>query len=139
MNTLDTIVTTILYCFTLMATLALIFTIPLLFARILWSVIRRRWHECRKSAWILLILILGFTAGFAAGFSLHPSNWWTVDYVGIDPGKYRNAVEHANGSIFLFLLFCGHIGAILALTSGWFIRRTRRRRIIDLDTNPAEA
>lgn len=133
LNAFEKTLSIILYCFTLIATFALVVALPTLIARILWFSIKCRWRECQKSILILLMLIVGFTAGFAVGLALHPSNWWTADYPGIDPNAYKNAVEHDREMIFLFLLFCGNTGAILALISGRLIQRRPQRQTINPD------
>jgi hypothetical protein len=136
LNALEKTLSIILYCFTLIASLAMVVVLPALIARILWFSIKCRGRECQKSILILLMLIVGFTAGFAAGLSLHPSNWWTADYSGVDPDAYKNAVEHAKEMIFLFLLFCGHTGAMLALASGKMIQRRLQRRTMNPNNKP---
>jgi hypothetical protein len=136
LNALERTLSIVLYCFTLIAFLALVVALPTLIARILWFSIKCRWRECQNSILILLMLIVGFTAGFAVGLSLHPSNWWTADYSGIDPDAYKNAVEHAKEMIFLFLLFCGNTGAMLALTSGRLIQKRLQRRTMNPNDKP---
>jgi hypothetical protein len=136
LNGLEKTLSIILYCFTLMASLAMVVALPALIARILWMSIRCRWRECQSTILILLMLIIGFTAGYAVGLLLHPSNWWTADYSGTDPDGYKNSVEHAQELIFLFLLLCGHTGAILALMSRRWIQRRLQRRTMNPNDEP---
>jgi hypothetical protein len=137
LDMLGLILALFLYYFTLVATLLLICGLLIMLTKLVASLIKRQWEEGRKLLWIVLLLTGGFVPGMALGYSLRPSDWWKADYVGSNPDIYRNAVEHAADQIFLFLLFCGDLGAILAGIVGWKIRK-RRLRPIDLTCGPEE-
>lgn len=122
------IVAWFLYLFTLIATFFMVGVLPLV---LLWQAVELL--RTRKNArWILvtLLIIAGFLAGGAIGWSLRPFEWhmpvWETFYAGVHSDIYGHELESKAERVALYLLFTADLGAVAAGVATIATRRFRR-------------
>ncbi len=112
----------LMYLFTVVATLALAFGLPVLLVAGIGN---------RRARWTAALVAAGFAAGGLAGWSLRPFAWemplWETARAAVNAEQYGHAIESQAERVLLYFLFTGDVGAVAAGIGAILLARRSRR------------